>query len=607
MAGDARAKELIDLGNSEFTRRDPILSLWQEIAEQFYVERSDFMAPHPPGIEWASHLQDSYPVMLRRELGNSISSMLRPRDKDWFELTTLDDERDRVPENAAYLERVSRKVKRAIYDPRTNFIKTTKAADHDFVTFGQAVLSVEEYEDRQDSRIRHLLFRQHHLRDIVWLENSIGEIDQAHRRAKMSAIQMCRDFEDDVLAQPIKTALKKDPGTLFNIRCVVMPLYVYDKVIGHKGKGSKARYQNLDQRGQRKAQFIEVVIDADNCRILKENTLLDFPYAIPRWHLVSGSQYAYAPTTSIALPDARMMQQMARIILEAGEKAVDPPVVVVGEAVREVNLQAGGITWADYAFDDKIKQAVQPIEIENDMRVAFMMRQDMRDLLSKCWFIDKLTLPPASGSEKMTAEEVRVRTDEFIRNLLPLFEPMEIEYNTRVLDKAYTLLKDRMGLLPVEECPEDLIGADTSWTFESPVQVASRRQVAQRYQEMMGLLTMDLQFKGAQAQAAAGGAQQTVPVDLSQALKDAIYGVGADADWFKTDDEMASEQEAQMQAAQEQQMMQAIQGGALTAQTVADASKSVGEAMQPPPPQAPIGKPVSSGQKALPAPKKKAA
>jgi hypothetical protein len=92
---------------------------------------------------------------------------------------------------------------------------------------------------------------------------------------------------------------------------------------------------------------------------------------VPRWQTISGFQYAYSPCTSIALPDARMMQQMSRIILEAGEKSVDPPVVAVEEAVREVNLAAGGITWADFSFDGKLREAVQPIQIENNMQVAF--------------------------------------------------------------------------------------------------------------------------------------------------------------------------------------------------------------------------------------------
>ena len=106
MAGDSRAKELIDLGNRLFTKRAPMLSLWQEMAEHFYPERADFTDQFVIGEDFARHQEDSYPTILRRELGNNISSMLRPRDRQWFKTTTLDDDRDEDPNNAAYLEYV---------------------------------------------------------------------------------------------------------------------------------------------------------------------------------------------------------------------------------------------------------------------------------------------------------------------------------------------------------------------------------------------------------------------------------------------------------------------------------------------------------------------
>lgn len=584
MAGDARAKELIDLGNRLFARRDPMLTLWQEIADNFYVERSDFTREFSSGEEFADHVTDGFSHLMRRELGNSISAMLRPRERDWFGLTTEDPDRDRDPTNAAYLEYVSKKMKRALYDPRAKFIDATKGSDHDFVTFGQAGMSVEDYRDDG-----HLFFRQHHLRDLAWLDNAKNDIDELHRKDKMSARQMKRMFKEENLARPVKEACKKDPGQEFNIRHVVMPIDEYDYLEGAK---------KTNRRGKR-LKFVSIYIDADNCKILREGAFLDFPYIIPRWHKVSNSSYAFSPCTTIALPDARMMQMMARIILEAGEKAVDPPLVASGENIREANIAAGAITWADALADGDVRKAVMPIEIDNNMQVAFLMRQDMREMMSKAWFVEKLTLPPVAGSDQMTAEEVRIRQDEFIRNLLPLFEPMEIEYNTKLLDKSYALMRE-MGAFNDDEVPEDLLGADVSWQFESPLQVATRRQLTSQFSEVLNVIQLHAMAKG--------GIEQTgisAPIDLDRALRDAIYGIGSPADWFRSDEEMAQEAAAKAQQAEQMQLMNAIQGGALVASDVADASMKVGEAMQPPAPPAPVGKPVE--QKKLPAPKKKEA
>lgn len=571
MSSDARAKELIDLGDKLFNKKDPLNSLHQEIAENFYVERADFTTSHSLGADFGEHLMDSFPCILRRELGNSISAMLRPRDRPWFGMTTSDEDRDREPDNAGYLEYATAKVKKAIYDPRSKFIRATKEGDHDFVTFGQAVISVEESQNRD-----HLSFRGFHLRDCAWLENAAGDVDHLHRRDKFTARKMKQTFQEKNLDRTVKEACKKNPSQEFDIRCIVMPADEYD----YSGPGSKTK-------GKKKLPFIRIYVDANNCKILKESSLADFNYCVPRWHTIPGWQYAFSPATTIALADARMAQMMARIILEAGEKAVDPPVVAVEEAIREVNLAAGAITWADMAFDGKLKEAVMPIQIENNMQVAFAMRQDMREMLTKAWFVEKLTLPPVSGSQQMTAEEVRIRQDEFIRNLLPLFEPMEIEYNSRLLDKSFNLMRN-MGHFPVNEVPQDLQSADVAWQFDSPLQVASRRAAVTQFQETLGLIAA-----GAQAGITA------IPVDLDVALKAAIHGVGAPAKWMKSDGAMEQEAaQAAEQAAAQSAMLEAQQAAEVAGQ-VADTSQRIGQAMLPPPQGAPL--------KALPAPKKKAA
>jgi len=575
MAGkDSRAKELIDLGNRLFAARAPMLSLWQEIAEHFYVERADFTDGYVQGEDFARHLDDSFPCMVRRELGNSISSMLRPRDRQWFKTTTLDDERDEDPSNAAYLEYVVTKMRRLMYDNRTQLVRATKEGDMDFITFGQAVISVEENRD-DDSP--HIFYRCFHLRDCVWLENNKCEVDHLHRKDTMTARQMIMAFGENKVDRRIIQAAKTDPGKEFEIRCVVMPANEYDMIGKQKDRMGRPK----------KLPYVIIYIDVGNCKIMRESGLKGFPYIVPRWHTLPNFQYAYSPSSSVSLPDARMMQQMSRLILDAGEKSVDPPIVAVEEAVREVNIAAGAITWTDNVFDGKLKEAVQPIQIDSDMTVAFSMRQDMREMMQRAWFIDKLQMPVPQGSEQMTAREVSIRQQEFIRNLLPLFEPIEIEYNTKLLDKSFMILRN-MGYFPRDEVPEGLGGADIQWQFESPVQEGAQRIKTSQFQETMELVAMAAQM-GVPAP----------PIDLNIALVDAIRGTSAPGDWFKSDEQLEAEKQ---KAAGQRELLETtdqIQQIAGTVGAAAEASSAVSQAMQPPQPGGAPGQ----GQKALPAPK----
>ena len=53
---DARAREVAEIGDRLFSARLPVLTLWQEIALNFYPERADFTASRALGEEFAAHL-----------------------------------------------------------------------------------------------------------------------------------------------------------------------------------------------------------------------------------------------------------------------------------------------------------------------------------------------------------------------------------------------------------------------------------------------------------------------------------------------------------------------------------------------------------------------
>ncbi len=569
MAKDARALELVDLGNRLFTKREPLMSLWQEIADNFYPERADFNNPHSLGEDFAAHLFDSYPVLMRRELGNSISAMLRPRDRPWFRPTTLDDGLDEDEENARFLEYVGAVMKRRLYDTRAQFVRASKQADHDFVTFGQAVIECDEDRDRE-----HMSYRGHHLRDCVWLENRKGVIDHLHRKQMMTARNMAAEFGMSALHETIKKACEKEPDREFEVRVLVLPSDEYDLVKGGAGKPKKLPY-------------CVTYIDVENTKILREGPKALFPYVVPRWHTITGWQYAFSPATIIALPDGRLAQQMARILLEAGEKSIDPPALAKTEAIREANISAGAITWADIAYDEKLSDAFQLLEFKGDMRTGFAMRADLREMLTKAFYLDKLNLPPSEGGDKMTAEEVRRRLEEFVRSALPLFEPMEVEYNSQVLDKTFAALEN-MKAFDWSQMPQGLKNRDFTWAFESPIQSASSRLAVSQFQESMQIVA-----------AAAQLGIPSKPMNMDIALRAALRAT-VPAKWMKTKPEMEAEAQAMAEQAQDQAEMQEVSQIADVATRGAQAAQAVGQAMQPAQLQAP------QKMKALPPPKRAA-
>lgn len=540
---DQRAQELIKQGDNLFSKRGTLMALWQEIADNFYPERGHFTVSRNLGTDFAGHLTTSYPLLARRDLGNSISAMLRPSGQEWFAIKTGRDEIDDVA-GRTWLEAMTQRQRRAMYDRASMFTRATKEGDHDFAAFGQCVLTVELNRDRDT-----LLYRCWHLADTAWCENHQGKPDTVHRKWKPTALDLSKLFPGK-LHQSVVSSLNKEPYKEFNVRHIVLP---------------SDQYGELD-KAKRRYPYVSIYIDVDNEHVMEETPLYNPMYVIPRWQTVSGSQYAHSPATVCALPDARLIQSITLSLLIAGEKAADPPMIGVQEAFRsDLDIKAGGFTAVDADYDERLGEVLRPITQDyRGLPVGIEMSDRTVALIKEAFFLNKLSMPPAGGTD-MTAYEVGQRVQEYIRQAAPLFEPMEAEYNGGVCEATFDLLL-RGGLFgPAEEIPDSLKGQDIQFRFESPLTEATERKKGQQFLEAQNML----------AQAAQLDPSVVGMIDAQQALRDVLTGIGTPAKWMRDEDTMAQMAAEQKQAADEQAALAQAQQGADIAATVGKASQAM--------------------------------
>lgn len=517
--------ELIKRGDSLFDKRSGLMSLWQETADHFYPERSDFTVTRNLGTDFAGHLTSSYPLLVRRDLGDQISSILRPSGEQWLDLTI---EREERLGNAdkRWLEQVTKTQYRAMYDIHSGFVRATKECDHDWATFGQGVITAEIDWDAMT-----LLHRCWHLRDVAWTDDYAGRTCEVHRKWTMSPYDMIRKFKGKVDPKIVERATK-EPFCEIQCRHVVMKAEQY-----YDGKRVKAKYVSL-------------VIDVENKTILEEVQRPHLQYVIPRWKTIAGSQYAFSPATVIALPDARLIQSMALSLLEAGEMAVRPPLITVPDVLREdVQYFAGGITKADIESDRQLKDVLAPIfQDRGGFNFGLELLKDTRDLIASAFYINKLMLPPAE--KVMTAYETSQRVREYIRQSSPLFEPLLSDYNGQLCEMDFELLMSVGAFGPPAEFPQNLRGQDVRFKFKNPLQEAADQKKGQVLQMSVELTAQTMQLDPN------AGAVLNAPA----ALRDALGGIGASADWLYDEDvsaQMVAERQQQQQQAQQLQLAQA--------------------------------------------------
>jgi hypothetical protein len=238
--------------------------------------------------------------------------------------------------------------------------------------------------------------------------------------------------------------------------------------------------------------------------------------------------------------------------------------VAKGDIFRDaVNLYAGGMTYVDLENDDDIRKVFQTIETGN-LSVGAEMKQDVRNMIAEAFLLNKLFLP---DTREMTAYETSQRIAEFRRAALPFFGPIESEYHLPLLDVGFQLaIHNRQ--FDFDDMPDELSEAETTFTFESPLNTAEGRALVASFQESVQIIAASAQY------------DESIPsgYDIKKMAEDAVRGTGAPADWKLDEEQAKPAEDQQAQVANLMQTASALREGAGVATDVAGATVALRQA-----------------------------
>lgn len=516
---DDNAKELCRREKRLFERKDPLHSLWQELALNFYPERADFTGEQALGAEFAVDLYDSEPVRCRRDLGNARASMLRPGGNEWFRASLGKETLDERPDIARVFDHINDRARTLMYHEDSGFVRSEKEADHDIVTFGNAIKTVESEMDRAGRRI--MMFRTWHPRNCAWLDDANGvKQDVMIRRFKASARHIRKQYPEAVLHGDIMKALEKggDPDREFSLCHVMLPADEYDYYKKPRG---------------RKAPWVSVYYDSEHEMLLRERPSSRFRYIVDRWQTLPESQYGYSPAAMTALPDGRGLQTMMLVLLETGEKELDPPLKAVQRVVKgEVNQGSGQINWVDDKYDERMGPAIERLLPPSNPSIGIDLINRTTYSLRDIWYLTKLLLP----QHAKTATETVALVEQFIRENIPLFEPWTVG-QAMTLSEAFAVMVEMDAFGPMQGWPEELSGAALEFAFSNPLQDAIKKNRVNQAQIAFGIIAGGMQIDP----------QVVHEVSVPKIVRDGISGSGAPADWLTDKEDARAARDAAMQ------------------------------------------------------------
>lgn len=370
-----------------------------------------------------------------------------------------------------------------------------------------------------------------------------------HRNMMMPAHQMKSRWGEGRMHKDVQKACEKHETAdkEFKVRHIMMPVADY-------------QYETR-KRAPKGAKYVSIYIDCTNQHLISEAPSYEFRYIVPRWQTISGFQYAVSPAAIVAVPDARMINALARIIMEAGEKTVDPPIKAKNEAVvGGINLYASGITWIDRQYDEKQGMAIEPLLPGNrQVGLGVDLLERTRLILQEAWYLNKLTLPQR---QEKTAYETAQLIEEYVRANIPLFEPLETTYNSAILQESFDILMRVGAFGPREEIPDALSDREFTFSFSNPLQDAMKKAKVYQFETAFNITNMAMAI------------DQAARFDLKarDAARDAIDGTGAPATWLTDKDEA---DEAAEESAQKAQMAEMAAGVGAAGQAAGEVGKAV--------------------------------
>lgn len=500
MAFGERDLAVVTQAEEAFSKKAGLLSFWQTVADNHFPERASFTRELNWGEDVTSQLYSSEPILFRREFGNFIGAALRPKGRDWFgvQLEDVAIRNRKIPRVEQKLIQTRDTLRGLMYNRKSGYTRCQTAADHDYATFGNAVGSVEE-----SPTLNGLRFRNWHLRDCAWLENFDGVVDTMFRRFQTTPRNLVTEAKKRKwdLSPKVTERLEKEPNSKIECMHVQMPLLNYDPI-------KKSKFE-----------WVSLWFDMTNREVMGRREVPEFSYFVDRWVLLDGSQYAISPCVICSLPDSRTLQVMTWSVMEAGEKAVEPPLIATHQAIQGgIDIRAAGVTWIDKAYDERTGEALRALELGGQPQFGEILREGIRNNLNASWFLNKLFMPQTYDK---TAYEANRLHEEFLRAAQPIMEPAETERNGNHLEITMNIAR-RLGLLGgPKDMPEELRGRDVEFIYDNPLEDARKQAATFAYKAAAEINVI---------------AAQTKPEVLAnfnhpQAYRDAIAGV-APPNWL---------------------------------------------------------------------------
>lgn len=470
-------------------------------------------------------------------LAAAIHGYLTNPSSRWFTIKMQDEALNDDSNIRNWLKQCENRIYDILND--SNFNQQINELYLDMGVFGTGILFCEE--DEQDV----VRFYCRPINEMFIVEDARERVNRIYRWFKYTTLQAYEMWGEASGESVVKAWKGRDFTKTHEFLHHVCPRYKRNvRMTNAKNKPYASYYISL----------------TDEC-FVSEGGYEEFPAFVPRYNKVSDDAYGYSPAV-ICLADIKMLNKTQETFIRAGEKAIDPPLVLPHDGfILPIKLNAAALNYRLPGTNptDKIEQLPQ----SQGLPFTDQWITKQQEAIKRKFHTDLFLMLMDSGN--MTATEVMQRVQEKMLILGPTIGRLMTELLNPLIHRVFAIGM-RKGIFPPP--PVGLSGVNYQVDYISPLAQAQKSVDTQSITSLLSIVSQIMEVNPS-----AG-----YKINTNKAVDHLADTLGTPPDIIN-DDKTANALAAEAQKQQQQEMqLKALQTGADVAKKGAEAHKAMATA-----------------------------
>ena len=471
----------------------------------------------------------------------ALGAVTMPKTERWLGLTVYDKDLARNPNVQRWLEHASDRVWDCIYAPFAAFGVAASEDRRALGCYGTGALWVDEVKGRS------LFFRALHMSESYIDVDFRGRVDTHHRKFEWTARQAAEMVGADNLSPKMREAYgdaQKCDSVKFRILHVVRPSEQVDaRALDYRGKAIASRYVAMDEKF-----------------ILRRGGYHSLPVPVSRNTTAPGQKYGSSPMFKV-MGTAQGLNEIAKTILRAGHKAVDPALAFHDDGeISKLITKPGGLNPG--LVNEEGRLLVQAVPTGGNHMLGRDIQESERDVVKSAFLEDFFRVLTDPG-DRWTATQVLEMVAKQGVLISPFADRYESEKVGVLVERALDILLRAQQIAPM---PPEMTeaGAVPLVYMKNPLARMARAGEAAAFTRWVEI--------GVQA-AGAGRPEALDRINFDAGMVGVGEVLGVRPSWILSDDELAAlrqQREAEKEAAQTAEV---VPGAAQAALHIAQAQK----------------------------------